>query len=523
MGLVEYSESEGSDVEERPEVKTQKSAAKTSKVAFQKVVDRSNPHKIQVNLPQLGREPLEEKQEDDEPPAKKARTGGGPFTGFNSFLPAPKRSVAGSGGLNGVGSKRGGLGSGVSLKTGAAPGFSREPVIDYGLAAEDGKENGDGNDSFHAIGDLPEHGNTQKSALLNLPLPKTTSNAQEEPKNKGNSMMFKPLSVARKPQKKKSHPSNGEVDLKTKDSAISTKPKPPPKVSLFSVDPLPDHHENESTNNGTYEPLIYGAQEQETSSTERPQAENPYISDAHPPAENIPQSMNPPGPQSLSTIASDLNLSASAKRQLFGRQKPNASAVNIVNFNTDQEYAANELLRQAGEQVQHNPVRAIAPGKHSLKQLVNAASNQKDALEEQFASGRRSKKEAGSRPPAGNRSRAHAPRVSLPGSATAYRRALGSWSAELVSLYPAVFDDDDASSDKPDPRSSCDIMRIIIISHQFCLPTIFPIVHHFLPPILFAILTPPLISSPHARMMRTASPVVFPSEDPDRFPVADAG
>ncbi|KAI4156855.1 MAG: hypothetical protein LQ346_009128, partial [Caloplaca aetnensis] len=89
---------------------------------------------------------------------------------------------------------------------------------------------------------------------------------------------------------------------------------------------------------------------------------------------------------------------------LFGRQQqhPTASSsatVNIVTFNTDAEYASNELLRQAGEQqqAQHNPVRALAPGKHSLKQLVSAASNQKDALEEQFASGRRNRKEAGSK------------------------------------------------------------------------------------------------------------------------------
>ena len=102
-------------------------------------------------------------------------------------------------------------------------------------------------------------------------------------------------------------------------------------------------------------------------------------------------------PQSLDSIASDLNLSDSAKRQLLGRQRGNTSIINVVNFNTDQEYAANEILRQAGEQVQHNPVRSIAPGEHSLKQLVNAVSNQKDALEEQFASGRRNKKEAGSK------------------------------------------------------------------------------------------------------------------------------
>jgi hypothetical protein len=63
----------------------------------------------------------------------------------------------------------------------------------------------------------------------------------------------------------------------------------------------------------------------------------------------------------------------------------------------DKEYAANEELRAKGETVQHNPVRAIAPGKHSLRQLVNAASSQQDALEEKFMTSKRNKKEAGSK------------------------------------------------------------------------------------------------------------------------------
>jgi hypothetical protein len=110
------------------------------------------------------------------------------------------------------------------------------------------------------------------------------------------------------------------------------------------------------------------------------------------------ESNAPAGSQSLDAIASDLNLSASTRRQLFGR-KSGASkhAVNVINFNTDKEYAANEVLRASGEQIQHNPVRGPASGKHSLKQLVSMATGQKDALEESFATGRQNKKEAGSR------------------------------------------------------------------------------------------------------------------------------
>ena len=45
-----------------------------------------------------------------------------------------------------------------------------------------------------------------------------------------------------------------------------------------------------------------------------------------------------------------------------------------------------------------NPVKSVmGGGKHSLQQLVNLVSNQKDALEEGFAMGRRNKKEAGAK------------------------------------------------------------------------------------------------------------------------------
>jgi hypothetical protein len=45
----------------------------------------------------------------------------------------------------------------------------------------------------------------------------------------------------------------------------------------------------------------------------------------------------------------------------------------------------------------HNPVRSIAPGKHSLKQLLNATVSQKEALEESFAKGYANRKEASGR------------------------------------------------------------------------------------------------------------------------------
>ncbi|KAL8757569.1 MAG: hypothetical protein Q9184_004175 [Pyrenodesmia sp. 2 TL-2023] len=402
MGLVGYSNSEGSDVEEKPTPKAPpKTVPNSSKPAFQKVVDRSNPHKIRVNLPEAGKEPAEAQEDEDGRPTKRARTDGGAFSGFNSFLPAPKRSANGA--SNGLGSRGGRLGSGVNLKTGAAPAFSREPV------APDHDEE-DSADTVGGSGSIVEnHGpesstSTKEKDQSDPPDPRRMVEApQEEPKKKGTAMMFKPLSVARKPPKKKPLIANGEATPRSTETLPTPQPRAAPKVSLFSAAPPSQENDTkESEKSGAYQPLIYRTNPPETSPTDFPPAENPYIDNPdHHTAEKetLPQPLNPPSSQSLSTIASDLNLSASAKRQLFGRQHPNPSAINVVkNFNTDAEYASNELLRQAGEQtVQHNPVRAIAPGKHSLKQLVSAASNQKDALEKQFASGRRNKKEAGSK------------------------------------------------------------------------------------------------------------------------------
>jgi hypothetical protein len=57
MGLVEYSESEGSDTEDGTKLTPtpKQASSSTSKPTFQKVVDRSNPRKIRVNLPEISR------------------------------------------------------------------------------------------------------------------------------------------------------------------------------------------------------------------------------------------------------------------------------------------------------------------------------------------------------------------------------------------------------------------------------------------------------------------------------------
>ena len=63
-----------------------------------------------------------------------------------------------------------------------------------------------------------------------------------------------------------------------------------------------------------------------------------------------------------------------------------------------QEYQHNRELRENEQLVpDHKPVRAIAPGKHSLQQLVNAAQSNREALEESFARNKATKKDFGSK------------------------------------------------------------------------------------------------------------------------------
>lgn len=391
MLLVQYSDSESSDAED-PQATHAPADSKAipkshkpelaQKPAFQKVVDRSNPHKIRVNLPTVAKSTKDDGEDASEPPSKRVKVASNAFSGFNSLLPAPKKAPALNGGS---GVKRGGLGSGVNLKTGAAPSFSLDEGSRMDGPGVD-KQTREAKPSNGSIASHNDHNTDLQDSALTITL-------SSEPKIQGNPMMFKPLSVARKPKKINSAAGTQKVPNQppvTQQSRITS------NVSLFSTGDVTEPQIQELATTGNYEPMIYiplnpkpdpsPPFSQDSEASESLEIQNDYLART-----------NYNASQSLDTIASDLNLSASSKRQLLGRQRNNPSNTTIVNFNTDQEYAANEILRQAGKQVQHNPVRAIAPGKHSLKQLVNAATNQKEALEEQFALGRRNRKEAGSK------------------------------------------------------------------------------------------------------------------------------
>ncbi|CZT01220.1 uncharacterized protein RAG0_08956 [Rhynchosporium agropyri] len=388
MALVDYSDSDDSDTEQKPAVKA---APIPAKGAFQKVVDRSNPGKIRVSLPQSA---LKDDSKADEPTAKRAKTGGGAFSGFNSFLPAPKRAAQTTATLGGGNAAKCGLGAGVNLKTGAGPGFSREPESER----EDPEEH---HDPPITANDGSETG---------LPAPKTSQNKEQKPVDEvklvGKPLMFRPLSVSRKPMKKKKQlpvpsPLNPTVTTPVTPQPKGAKPAQRPKVSLFSME-TPEEKSNKPTSTGEYTPMILEVEEADEDELDLQDLEPSYEDYTPNSSQHMapPAVPTPPVSQSLDDIASDLHLSAAERRQLFGRQKGGRgvqSVTKVINFNTDQEYLHNEELRASGEQIKHNPVRAIAAGKHSLKQLVNAAQSQKEALEESFAKGRNNRAEASSR------------------------------------------------------------------------------------------------------------------------------
>ena len=393
MALIDYSDSEGSDQEASAKTTTvpAKPRVASNRPAFQKLVDSSNPHKIRVDLTEQSKQETKETNGNSEPPAKRVKLGGGALNDFNSLLPAPKRSAA----TNGL--VKGGLGRGVNLKTAAAPGFSREPWPERDSRDEGLKTGNEILEPERIIsGSRIDDAQTEVQALS------PHKALDEQPIKKAT--MFKPLSVARKPQKKKP-PFASTVVGSLGTASVQGKAaesKMPPKLSLFpSVNALEDHsvsRDDTSKTSGIYEPMLYHVDGPNLAQPAHP--DQPDLGIFNPGYQD--PTLTEPGldqHESLEAVASSLNLSASARRQLLGRNanKSQVSAIKIANFNTDEEYAANEALRQAGEAVQHNAVRAIAPGKHSLKSLVNAATSQKDALEESFAEGRRNKKEAGGR------------------------------------------------------------------------------------------------------------------------------
>ncbi|KAK0945963.1 hypothetical protein LTR29_002543 [Friedmanniomyces endolithicus] len=379
MALVAYSDSESSDTEAPP-------AAKAP--TFSKPESR----KIKVALPTLQAEPQlsDRPSAGDEPPAKRARTAGA-FGGFNSLLPAPKRAA-------GVAQATTGVRKGVNLRTSSEAAFSRGVVGanvaeggGVGLEVR-GEEDGEGYDEF---GD--------KARVVGAGVEGVEVKGGVELRVVGKATRFKPLSVANKRKK----PVGGKKAVAAPAAATTEthiavddvrKPAteggaipqevapvvPKPKRSLFAVQQEEEVTPPELMDEG------YTALE-----TPEPAQAPP----AFPQQSTMPAPAPPPNP--LEALASSMNLTPSQRRQLFGRSSLNNShnpqTPNLVHFNTDTEYAANETLRQStGETEAHRAVKTVAPGKHSLQQLVNNARVNQEGIEDKWAEGRRKRGEGGS-------------------------------------------------------------------------------------------------------------------------------
>jgi hypothetical protein len=369
MNLVGYSDSESDgDTETVP-------APKPAAKPLAKKLVNPGTHKVTINLPALKKAEKDDIQK-DAPPAKRAKLGGG--LNINAFLPAPKRPAAG-------------LGKGVNLKTGAEAAFTREPKT---FEAEGEKK--DIKDVIAELRARPSQAVGEAEAGADSEKVESPVPVQKEVKMVGSAMRFKPLSVSRNAQKKKKKklppPTATAITSTTKPTQTTpgTAQAPAkPKVSLFSI----GQDQPQPSSGAGYN--FFGEDEEED---EEEQVSNPIEEQTYEPTSTVQ-----PGAQNLSSITKDMNLSDADMRQLFGRQAgkggkmPDLSNMKVVNFNMDDEYKANNELIAKGEVISHNPVRAIAPGKHSLKQLVNAAATQKDALEEHFAKGRSNQREASSR------------------------------------------------------------------------------------------------------------------------------
>lgn len=366
MALVAYSDSEGSEDERAtaPAASTKPPLKSSDKLAFQKITNASEPRRIKVDLPSVKPDPIQ--GEEQQPPAKRARTAGA-FSGFNSLLPAPKHPPKNA------------PKAGVSLKTSSEAVFSRAPPIE----SSDWNEDDDGRDTG-----LNGNGNGSSEVAITKAEPKIVGKAtkfkplslsnRKKPVNKTKPVV-EPTNVANEPNPEKQHTLNAVPSTTASESL----PAPKPKRSLFSV----AKSEGLVDSRSTFED--YDAVDQEDDDVNEFDASNQ-------PQQSAPAPVPSSSSNSLQSIASDLDLTPAQRRQLFGRHGKNQD-INLTHFNLESEYAANEQLRQAGEVVEHRAVKAIAPGKHSLQQLVNNARSQQDGLEDKWAAGRQARGEGGSK------------------------------------------------------------------------------------------------------------------------------
>ena len=401
MSLVVYSESEESDSSSAP-VSTISNEKHPTKSSFRKFVS-SDGHKIKVGFapPHQSNGLDEYATEELSLPKRRRLDESSSSKDFNALLPPPKNAKA-TAALPTKRDAKAQKGSTFTFKTASEPAFTRNSLS---LTADSTEQNNTFNSPDTFI--INDSVTDRTGIAVVADTADTIKNSLQNTNLSTKSTVFKPLSVVSKksgkgkaanlPVKRPENRLHSELLSKTSQKPTNKTPK----TSLFSIGDTDIDISHDYAGVGHTEASLSeqpGQRKKFDDETSTHLYSNAHLA-SNGQIENYPAQVNAPK-DSLLAIAEDLNLPQSARRQLFGRNhgKSHCSSeisVNVVNFNTDNEYAANEELRAAGETIQHNPVRSIAPGKHSLRQLVSSATTQKDALEEHFASGRRNRKEAG--------------------------------------------------------------------------------------------------------------------------------
>lgn len=386
--LVDYSDSDASDTEASPAPPppppkpTSGLAALLPKPkgARKGVTADTGPKKIVVNLPNINDAEL------DQPRAKKARIGGG-GSSLSAMLPAPK--------------KRKEAEAAASKDNGESPsGEVKKPKV-LGAKSAGARE----------VGEVLMPSADREAENVSPEMP-------QAPVVKGNSTMFVPQSVVGRKTiqpmsafRKKGTKGNATGSIKVAGGAV---PPPKPKVSLFgsaTTALAPAAYTGMSGPTAEYKPIML----ETAQPAPRPRGDaedyDGYEDDAQntgygaleePPRDELDDLVNEVGLDEaavslISVRTSDVRLILSQQRQLYGRRGRGKEPVNISTFSVDAEYRRNEVDKALGLVEEVKTVRAIQSGKHQLKSLLQSATSQKEALEDQFAQAKRNKKEAGSK------------------------------------------------------------------------------------------------------------------------------
>ncbi|KAG7290580.1 hypothetical protein NEMBOFW57_000583 [Staphylotrichum longicolle] len=320
MGLVDYSDSE-SDSENGQQKPTPTPSAAPKK-PFQKLLDRSSgAGKILVNLPAASTTP-DASAEDEQPPAKRAKTSGGSrFSSLGSFLPPPKKTAA--------------TAPAASARTsGTAP----APGVHLRTAAEPAFVRGGGNGNPDADGDATHSLSTPDAKGPSIP---EGQKPEEEVKLVGKPLMFKPLSVARK-----------KAPLKTKKKDTPSGDEESDVTSAYPI----------------YQPA--------PTPTDQNQHDETFSS--------LADTLSPPGPARAVRPQRPQHQRRRPRRlpRLVGPAAP--PGAKVITFDMEREYAHNEALRASGAQQAYNPLRQVVNMAQSNQgaleeSFARAKSNQRDA------------------------------------------------------------------------------------------------------------------------------------------------